>query len=323
MRALVTGGAGFIGSRLSESLSARGYDVRIFDNFSTGKRRFIEESARSSEVQIVEGDLLDASAVRTAMDDVDVVFHLAANADVRHGFEDTQRDLKQNVMATYNVLEAMRLQGVKKMVFASTSAAIGEPTAHPTPEDLPMPIQTSLYGASKVAAEGMITAFANGFGMSALIFRFVSVLGPRYSHGHVFDFVGQLLNNPRQLRILGDGKQQKSYMHVEDCVSAVIRAHESGAAEQGEFRSAVFNLGVNDYCLVAQSAKWIAEEMGLEPEFVFTGGRRGWVGDNPFVFLDTRKIRDLGWTTKWTIEASVRDTVKWLIANQWIFAERN
>jgi UDP-glucose 4-epimerase len=246
-----------------------------------------------------------------------VVFHLAANADVRFGTDHPRRDLEQNTIATWNVLEAMRTQGVRRIAFSSTGSVYGEATVIPTPEDCPFPVQTSLYGASKIAAEGLIQAYCEGFGMQSCIFRFVSIMGERYTHGHVFDFYKQLLEHPTELRVLGDGTQRKSYLYIQDCVDAILLALERASAPVS-----IFNLGTDEYCQVSQSIQWICERLGLRPTLHYTGGDRGWIGDNPFIFLDCKRIRGLGWRPKLTIQQAVLRTVEYLQANQEILAAR-
>ena len=192
----------------------------------------------------------------------------------------------------------------------------------PTPEDAPFPIQTSLYGASKVAGENLIEAYCEGFGFEGYIFRFVSILGERYTHGHVFDFYRQLLEHPDHLRVLGDGKQRKSYLHVQDCVDAILHVVTQRTAEKSKHRVQIYNLGTAEYCRVTDSIGWICAHLGLKPELQFTGGERGWIGDNPFIFLDTAKIRATGWKPKLTIEQGIVRTVQWLQQNQWVLARR-
>jgi UDP-glucose 4-epimerase len=210
------------------------------------------------------------------------------------------------------VLEAMRTAGVRRVAFSSTGSIYGEPNIFPTPEDAPFPVQTSLYGASKAAAEGYIAAYAEAGIVGATVFRFVSVLGPRYSHGHVIDFVRQLVDDPTRLKILGDGTQRKSYMHVTDCVAAIV------AQVEAEPTFEVFNLGIDGYCTVKDSAGWIAERLGVEPAFEYTGGDRGWVGDNPFIYLDTGKARAAGWQPRFEIRDAVESTVDYLLEHRWI-----
>jgi UDP-glucose 4-epimerase len=246
-----------------------------------------------------------------------VVVHLAANADVRFGTEHPRRDLEQNTIATYNVLEAMRANGIKHIAFSSTGSVYGEASVIPTPEDGPFPIQTSLYGASKAAGEGLISAYCEGFGFQAWIFRFVSILGERYTHGHVFDFYKKLKADPTRLPVLGNGRQRKSYLYVQDCIDAILLAMEKAGEKVN-----IFNLGVDGYCEVNDSIGWICEELGVKPVLEYSGGDRGWIGDNPFIFLDTRKIQSLGWRPKLDIRAGVIRTVRSLVENPWVFEER-
>src|SRR5882762_4253756 len=216
MRSVVTGAAGFIGSNLVDRLLEAKHEVVGVDNLSTGHRRFLERALEHPGFTFREEDLFDPRALDGVLGGVDHVFHLAANADVREGLRHPRKDLEQNTIVTWNVLEAMRHAGVKRITFTSTGSVYGEAPVIPTPELCPFPVQTSLYGASKLAAEGLISAYAEGFHFQALIFRFVSILGERYSHGHVFDFMKQLRKNPNKLIILGNGKQRKSYLYIED-----------------------------------------------------------------------------------------------------------
>jgi UDP-glucose 4-epimerase len=316
--AVVTGAAGFIGSNLVDRLLAEGWRVTGYDNLSTGLAEFLAPARKSEAFRLVEGDLLDRPTLEQAVAGADMVFHLAANADVRHGTEHPERDLEQNTIGTFNVLEAMRKGGVKRIAFSSTGSIYGEPHVVPTPEDAPFPVQTSLYGASKLAGEGLIQAYCEGFGMSAVIFRFVSVLGERYTHGHVFDFCRKLFVDPTRLPVLGNGKQRKSYMYVGDCVSAVLLAAEKSADKVG-----IFNLGVDGWIAVTQSIGWIADELGVTPKLEFAGGERGWIGDSPLIHLNTARITRLGWTPQVSIEDGVRRTVRWLSDNRWVFEQRD
>jgi UDP-glucose 4-epimerase len=317
MRAFVTGAAGFIGSNLVDRLLRNGHTVVGYDNFSTGQRQFLTAASKHTNFIFIEGDTLDAQRIGSASRGADIVFHLAANADVRFGTEHPRKDLEQNTLATFNVLEAMRANGVKTIAFSSTGSVYGETEVIPTPEDAPFPIQTSLYGASKLAGEGLIAAYVEGFGIRGYIFRFVSILGQRYTHGHVFDFVRNLDKDPMTLQILGNGLQRKSYLHVDDCVEAILTA-----IYRADAKINIFNLGTDEYCQLKDSADWIAARLGVSPTFTYSGGDRGWIGDNPFIFLDTRRIRDLGWRPKLGIRESVELTVDWLKANEWVFSER-
>ena len=318
MKFFVTGAAGFIGSNLVDALLARGDEVVGFDNMSTGNPQFLAGAKSSAAFSLVEGDLLDRTALEQAMKGCEVVIHLAANADVRFGTDHPFRDLEQNTIGTFNVLEAMRTCGIRRIAFSSTGSVYGEAAVIPTPEDAPFPVQTSLYGTSKVSGEGLISAYAEGFGFQGLVFRFVSILGPRYTHGHVFDFCKQLRQDPTRLYILGDGKQRKSYLHVNDCVRAILTA--LGKVED---KYAVFNLGVEGYCAVNDSVGWIVSEMGINPQREYSGGTRGWIGDNPFIFLDCTRMRKLDWAPQHSIEESVRETLRWLQAHAWVFETRS
>jgi UDP-glucose 4-epimerase len=310
-KVLITGGAGFIGSNLADWLINQGKTVAIFDNFSTGKNEFV-----SKGIQTFRGSLTsDPEILEKALSEVSTVYHLAANADVRDGWLHPRLDLQQNVEATCNILEASVRAGVSEFVFSSTGSVYGESETLPTPEDAPFPVQTSLYGASKASAEAFVQAYATAGKLKATVFRFVSVLGARYTHGHVIDFVRQLEKNPNQLIVLGDGTQKKSYMLVDDCVRAV-------ASLRGQENFTTFNLGVNDYCSVKQSIGWITDELGIQPEVIYGEGNKGWVGDNPFIWLDVSKADLHGWKATSSIEDSVRATVRWLKQNPKILSDK-
>jgi UDP-glucose 4-epimerase len=317
MQAFVTGAAGFIGSTLVDRLLGSGHRVVAYDNFSTGQRPFLADAERLPGFSLVEGDVLDLQRLTVSLRGADVVFHLAANADVRFGTEHPKKDLEQNTIATFNVLEAMRANGVKRIAFSSTGSVYGEAEVFPTPEDAPFPLQTSLYGASKLAGESLIQAYCEGFGFQGYIFRFVSILGERYTHGHVFDFCRSLMNDPTRLRVLGNGKQRKSYLYVHDCVDAILLA-----LERATDRVNILNLGTDEYCEVTDSIGWITSHLGVSPRLEFTGGDRGWIGDNPFIFLDTRRIRGLGWRPSLTIREGVLRTVDYLRANPHLLGAR-
>jgi UDP-glucose 4-epimerase len=321
-RAFVTGGAGFIGSSIVDRLLAEGSAVVAWDNFSTGQERFLEQAKANQNFSLVRGDNLDAAGLTRAMAGCDTVFHLAANADVRFGLDHPDRDLQQNTIATFNVLEAMRANGIKRIAFSSTGSVYGEAEVVPTPETAPFPVQTSLYAASKLAGESMISAYCEGFGFEGYIFRFVSILGERYTHGHVFDFYKQLIEHPGHLDVLGDGTQRKSYLHIGDCIDAVLRVVRAGTAADARHRVQIYNLGTDEFCQVRNSIGWICERLALQPELRFTGGQRGWVGDNPFIFLDTAKIRGAGWQPQLSIQQGVVRTVEWLMENQWVLTAR-
>ncbi|MEM1205017.1 MAG: NAD-dependent epimerase/dehydratase family protein [Acidobacteriota bacterium] len=319
MRVLITGGAGFIGSHLVDRYLAEGHDVVVYDNLSTGHRRFLEPALATGRCRLVVGDVLDRERLADSLEGCGEVAHLAANADVRRGREWPERDLEQNAVGTSQVLEAMRSAGVTRLLFSSTGAIYGEPDVFPTPEDAPLPVQTSLYGASKLAAEGLITAYCHGFGFSACIFRFVSILGPRYSHGHVFDFVRKLLANADEIEVLGDGRQVKSYLHVRDCIEG-MRTAAGTLKEPGQI--VLRNLGHKDSCTVDDSLGWISGRLGVEPRRRYTGGERGWVGDSPRVHLDCARMHADGWGPSYSIRDGVETTVDYLLANRWLLDAR-
>jgi UDP-glucose 4-epimerase len=318
MKALVTGAAGFIASNLVDRLLALGHEVVGYDNFSTGQRRFVAGALAQPGFRLIEGDLLDESALSAAAAGCDTVFHFAANADVRFGIEHPRRDLEQNTIATFNVLEAMRGNGIGRIAFSSTGSVYGEAKVIPTPEDAPFPVQTSLYGASKLAGEGLIAAYCEGYGFQGIVFRFVSILGERYTHGHVFDFYKKLRADPTRLPVLGDGKQRKSYLYVQDCIDAILLALDRTQANYE-----VYNLGTEDSCQVNDSIGWICERLGVDPERIYSGGDRGWIGDNPIIQLDTTKIRSLGWAPKLTIREGVLKTIDYLRAESWVLEQRS
>jgi UDP-glucose 4-epimerase len=314
---IVTGCAGFIGSSLVDRLLVQGHRVTGIDNFSSGQRRFLEQAMKHPAFRLIEADLLYADTMASTFAGGDMVFHLAANADVRFGTDHPRRDLEQNTIVTHNVLEAMRAAGVRRIAFSSTGSVYGEAAIIPTPEDAPFPVQTSLYAASKLAAEGLIAAYCEGFGFQSWIFRFVSILGARYTHGHVFDFYKQLKGDPTRLRVLGNGKQKKSYLEIQDCLDAMEVAVDNATA-----RVNVINLGVDGFCEVSDSIGWISHALGLQPQLEFSGGDRGWIGDNPFIFLDTTRIRSLGWQPKYSIRDGVLRTVEFLRRNEWVLEAR-
>ncbi len=321
-KAFVTGAAGFIGSNLVDRLLQTGIEVAGWDDVSTGQLVFLRDAQTSRRFRLVRGDNLDLAAMATAMAGCDFVFHLAANADVRFGLDHPRKDLEQNTIATFHVLEAMRQNGIRRIAFSSTGSVYGESPVIPTPENAPFPIQTSLYGASKVAGESLIQAYCEGFGIEGYIFRFVSILGERYTHGHVFDFYRQLLADPNRLKVLGDGYQRKSYLYVQDCVSAILHVIALATAERAKHRCEIYNLGVDHYCNVRDSISWICERLGVNPQLEFTGGERGWVGDNPFIFLDTTKVRATGWEPELSIREAILRTLQWLEKNQWVLGKR-
>ena len=316
MKFFITGVAGFIGSSLADRLLSDGHNVIGYDNFSTGLEEFITFAEQNKNFSLVRGDVLDIPLLTKTMRGAEFIFHLAANADVRFGTEHSNKDFEQNTIATYNVLEAMRANDIHRIAFSSTGSIYGEPEIFPTPETAPFPVQTSLYGASKLAGEGLIQAYCEGFGFQGFIFRFVSILGERYSHGLVFDFYQKLLQNPEELHILGDGHQRKSYLYVQDCIDAMLFA-----IEKAQEKVNIYNLGTDEYCEVNDSVGWICTHLGLDPQRSYSGGDRGWIGDSPFIFLDTTRIRNLGWEPKLTIQQGIIRTLEYLKNNQWLLEQ--
>lgn len=289
-----------------------GHQVTAYDNFSTGKESFISAAKRQSGFRLIRGDLLDEKDLASAMSGCDFVFHLAANADVRFGTEHPKRDMEQNTIATFNVLESMRANGIRRIAFSSTGSVYGEAVEFPTPENTAFPVQTSLYASSKLAGEGLLTSYCEGFDFQCYIFRFVSILGERYTHGHVFDFYKQLLDHPKELHVLGNGKQRKSYLYIQDCLEAMMLV-----IGKSKDRVNILNLGTDEYVEVVDSIKCITSYLGVNPRLTFSGGERGWIGDSPFIFLDCNKARQLGWEPRLSIREGVVRTVQWLQKNHW------
>jgi UDP-glucose 4-epimerase len=292
---LITGGAGFIGSHLVDRLLPEN-KITVLDNFSSGRRAFLELHLENPDFELIEADLLDSGALERAFAGKDFVFHLAANPDVRLGAENTRVHLEQNVMATYNVLEAMRKAGVRRVAFTSTSTIYGEAKVVPTPEDFGPLMPISLYGASKLACEALISSYCHTFEMQSWIFRFANIVGERGTHGVLVDFIRKLCINPKELEILGSGEQRKSYLEVKDCVEAMLHCVEHSHDETN-----VFNIGSCDSVDVTQIADIVAARMGLcGVKYRYTGGinGRGWKGDVKVMLLSIEKIKRLGWTPR-------------------------
>ena len=307
---LVTGGAGFIGSHLVDALVDQGKKVRVIDNFSSGREEFLAHHEGGGAVEVCRGDLLDRESVIAAMEGIETVHHLAANPDIRLGTEVTDTDLKQGTVATYNVLEAMRASGVGRISFASSSAVYGEAGVMPTPEDYGPVMPISLYGASKLASEAVITASAGTFRAQGFIHRFANIVGPRGTHGVIFDFIHKLKRDPSRLEVLGDGNQEKSYMSAHDCVQSMI--HVISLGDEG---TVLNNLGTGDTCSVSRIAEIVIEESGLEGVSIdYTGGKRGWAGDVPKTYLDVTKLLGSGFEPTAMSEQAVRDTARVLIS---------
>jgi UDP-glucose 4-epimerase len=309
MRALVTGGAGFIGSHLVDRLVARGYDVSVADNLSSGVLQFIQGHIDAGAVSFHNIDLKDLDSLKPVMEGIDMVFHLAANPDIRLGTRITDTDLKEGTIVTYNVLEAMRLAGVEKIAFASSSVVYGEDAPMPTPENHGPCIPISLYGASKQAGEGLIGSWVGTFGLQAWIFRFANIIGERGTHGVIFDFIHKLKADPNRLEVLGNGLQEKSYMEVGDCVDAILHV-----VDKTDDRLNLYNLGSSDTCSVRNIAAIVIRETGCEGASIdYTGGDRGWAGDIPKAMLAINRLEDLGFTVNYDSEEAVAHTTRVLI----------
>ncbi|MCH2648220.1 MAG: NAD-dependent epimerase/dehydratase family protein [Candidatus Poseidoniaceae archaeon] len=309
MRALVTGGAGFIGSHLIDELVDAGYEVKIIDNLSSGDLNLISHQTEAGNVEFVKGDLTVLDDVMQATKNIDCVFHMAANPDIRLGTQITDTDLKQGTIATYNILESMRVNGVKKIVFASSSVVYGEDAPMPTPESHGPCLPISLYGASKLGSEGLITSWVGTFDFQAWIFRFANIIGERGTHGVIFDFIHKLKRDNSRLEVLGNGLQEKSYMEVKDCVKAMMHIYNSKNSPIN-----LYNLGSHDTCSVRRIAEIVVEETGFDNATIeYTGGDRGWAGDIPRAMLSIEKMLSTGYDVNYNSEAAVRHTTRCLI----------
>jgi UDP-glucose 4-epimerase len=317
MKAFVTGGAGFIGSNLADELLKRNYEVVVYDNFSTGQREFVEHNLSNPKYTLIDADVLDKNKLIESAKGCDIVFHFQANADVRGGEQNTLVDVEQNIIGTHNVLEAIRINKIKKIAFASSATVYGEPRQIPTPENI-APIQTSIYGASKFSAEALIQSYCEYFDIKSWIFRFVSFMGLRYTHGVIFDFMKKLNHDPTTLHILGDGTQRKSYLHVSDGVKAILLAID----KTGE-KTNIFNLGNREWINVVDLANILTKTLGMKNiNYTFSGGIRGWKGDTPFVHLDISKISSLGWQPEYSIEQTIVETINYLSKNRKLLEKR-
>ena len=306
---LVSGGAGFIGSHIVDRLMDSGREVVVFDNLSSGKMEFIEHHLDKTNFSLIKGDLLNTDEIDAACENINLVYHAAANPDVRLGIVDTKVHFDQNITATYNLLEAMRKNSVPNIAFTSTSTVYGEATTIPTPEEYGPLVPISLYGASKLACEALITSYSHTFNMHSWIFRFANIVGDRGTHGIIVDFIEKLKGDAKHLEILGDGRQSKSYLHVTDCVDGILFAVDHIADTVN-----IFNVGSEDTIDATGIAGIVVEEMGLKDvEFSYTGGKRGWKGDVPRMLLAVDRLKELGWSPSYNSADSVRDTARVLV----------
>jgi len=312
VKVFITGGAGFVGSHMAERLVGDGHTVTAYDNLSLGRREFLDDLIAAGACTFIEADLLDRDAVAEAMAGHDLVIHLAANSDIFRGLQDTELDLNQGVLATFSVLEAMRRNDVKRLIFSSSSVVYGEPIVVPTPEDYGPLLPISFYGASKLACEGLITAYGHNFGIQSWMYRFGNIVGPNATHGVILDFVHKLKADPTRLEVLGDGHQAKPYLHVTDCVDGML----FGFARATEPVN-VFNLAVEDVVDVASIAGIVLEKMGCpDAEIAYTGGERGWPGDVPHVGLSPERLADLGWRASMTSRQAVERAAGEIVAHE-------
>jgi UDP-glucose 4-epimerase len=307
---IVTGGAGFIGSNLVDKLLAEGNEVTVIDNLSSGKMEFIEHHDQDQNFKLIKLDMLELEKLKIAIKGADIVYHLAANPDVRLGEQNTRVHLEQNIIVTYNLLEAMRMNKQQNIVFTSTSTVYGEASIIPTPENYGPLIPISLYGASKLACEALITSYCHTFEMRSWIFRFANIVGERGTHGIIIDFINKLKANPKGLEILGDGQQRKSYIHISDCIDGILFA-----INNSNEMANIFNIGSSDTINSTQIGELIVKEMGLhDVKFTYTGGTRGWKGDVPKMLLSIDKLQKLGWNpshnSKSSVVAATRSTLE-------------
>lgn len=310
MKYLVTGGAGFIGSHIVDELLKQGEKVIVYDNFSTGKELFIEHNLKNKNFKLIKADLLDFKRLNREMKDIDFVFHMAAHADVRSGYKDHFVDHNQNLEVTHNVLEAMYKNGVSKIVFASTSSVYGDAKIHPTPENYPFK-PTSLYGATKAACESYIQAFASYYNWKAYIFRFVSFIGDRYTHGIIFDILKKIKKNSKVLELLSDGTPKKSSVYIKDGIEAIFKV-----IDKSKDQINIFNIGHKDVLIVDQIVETVLESANISIKKKYLGGNKGWMGDNNFVHLDNKKLKKLGWMPKYSFKEGIKKTVEYLRTSQ-------
>jgi len=306
----ISGGAGFIGGHLVDRLVNNGGTVTVYDNLSSGKEKHIQRHFGKANFNFIKADLADTKTLNQAIKGHDFVFHLAANPDAREGIKNPALDLNIGTIATFNVLEAMRQNGIKKMVFSSSGTVTGDTAALPVTEEYGPLLPISLYGASKVAGEGLMSAFCHVFEMQAYIFRFANIIGPRATHGVIYDFINKLRKNPRELEILGDGTQAKPYLLVEDCLDGIFCA-----LKNSDKQCEIYNLGCNSTTSVKRIAETVVQEMGLpDVRFKYTGGKRGWRGDVPQFQFNVEKMRRLGWSATHTSDEAVQIAIRRILA---------
>lgn len=321
MKVFVTGGAGFIGSHFCERLLNAGDEVIAFDNLVLGKRELIQPLEKNPRFKFIEADLVDLDRVKKEMAGVDLVIHLAANSDISQGAARTDVDMQNGTIATYNVLEAMRVNGLKKLIFASTSAIYGEASIKPTPENYGPLFPISFYGASKLACEAMVSAFSHNCGIQAWVYRFANIVGSHATHGAIHDFTARLLKNPSKLEVLGNGTQRKSYLHVNDCIEGILFGFEKSKEDFQCFNLA--SLGVSNVRFIAEEVgRAVSKMTGVDAQIVFGEGDRGWVGDVPYTHLDGSLLEGLGWKAKLESDQAVRAAIGEVVAEQWAKAHK-
>lgn len=311
-RHFVTGGCGFIGSHLVDHLQSKGHVVTVYDNLSSGTKKWIERNLESDNVSLIEADLLNLDSLRQAMAGHDLVWHLGANTDIPGGTSQVDLDLKNCTVATHNVLEAMRATDIRRVIFSSSATVYGDVPLQLLPETFGPLLPISLYGAAKLACEALISSYCHLFGLEARIFRFANVVGARMGHGVIFDFIRKLERSSSELEILGDGRQEKSFFLVEDCIQGMLWAAHKCQADYD-----VFNLGSDTSTTVDRIAQIVIDQMGLgKVQFRYTGGSRGWPGDVPKAVLDVKKMRELGWNSAHASDEAVETATRRLLGKE-------
>ncbi len=313
MRYFITGGAGFIGSTMVDRLiTDKNNEITIYDNFISGQMSYIEEHFKNPRFKLVKGDLLDLPHLKEAVKGHDFIFHFAANPDIAKAMIETDLDLRLGVIATYNLLEAMRVNNVKKIAYSSGSGVYGDVGLTEPKEDFGPLLPSSMYGASKLGAEGIISAFCFMFDMQSWMFRFANVVGKSQTHGVAYDFIKKLKQNPKELTILGDGSQSKSYIHVSDVLNAMLFVIEKTNETVN-----IFNAATGDYLTVNEIAEIVINKLNLKSvELKYTGGKRGWKGDVPIVRFNLEKIYKLGWKSKYNSKEAIKHSVEEMLENR-------